>query len=483
MLISQPIPSRQDRIGILLEPMARQSQSTPLAATTRLASVAEYLEANYWKCFALIVAVAFLLRLACFTGLIGSDDLAYSRYAQLVAEFAYKPESSQFALRFGVIIPVGIVYTLFGIAEWTTIMVPLLSSTASVAMLMLVGRKLFGPKAALFSGVLLATFPADLRYATILVPEPIAGSFVLAAVLAYLYWGLGHPIRVGTVCGLLIGTAYLTKEPSLLVAPALMIDCLARRQWRVLFGIAAGVLLVVGLEHTYYLTVTGDLMFRPHAMAQHNSSSYMFNVNQHLRWRLFEVYPKIMLVPATAFGVHSLFAIVLTIIGLFLLKAEQWRLPVLWAGVPWIYLNFGTSSLTHYWALPAGERYVLSIYPPLFLLSAEVLTHLNSARPRVAPLLRITFVLVVVSGVCCGFLNRGRGWRTDAVKRLRAIAHDATIGNAHTFAVEGDTSHTWASTLVILDHDLRPSNGPETADLVVRPNASGQPSLMSASKP
>lgn len=431
----------------------------------------------------LILVGAFLLRLACFTGLIGSDDVAYSRYAQLVAELAYKPELSQFALRFGVIIPVGCVYALFGIAEWTTILVPLVASTASVAMLMLVGRKLFGPQAALFSGVLLATFPADVRYSTILVPEPIAGAFVLAAVLAYVNWGSGHPIRAGVVCGLLIGTAYLTKEPSLFVAPALMTDSLARRQWRVLFGIAAGVLLVVGLEHAYYLTVTGDLMFRPHAMAQHNSSSYMFNVNQHLRWRLFEAYPKIMLMPATAFGIHSLVAIVLTVIGFFLIKAEEWRLPVLWALVPWIYLNFGTSSLTHYWALPAGERYLLSIYPPLFLLSAEVLTHLNFARPRFSPILRITFVVVVVSGVCCGFLSRGRGWRTDAVKRLRAIAHDAMVGNVHTFAVEGDPSDTWGSTLVILDHNLRPLNSPETADFVVRPDATGQPSLMPAPKP
>ena len=125
--------------------------------------------------------------------------------------------------------------------------------------------------------------PADLRYATILVPEPSCWSVhSVRGCSAYLYRGTGHPVRASLVSGVLIGVAYLTKEPSLFVAPALMIDCLARRQWRVLFGIAAGVLLVVGLEHTYYLAVTGDLMFRPHAMAEHNNSSYMFNVNQHL---------------------------------------------------------------------------------------------------------------------------------------------------------------------------------------------------------
>ena len=462
--------------------MGRQSQPAPLVAGARPGPIAASLETNYWKYFSLIVAAAFFLRLACFTGLIGSDDLAYSRYAQLVAQFRYKPELSQFALRFGVIVPVGIIYKLFGIAEWTTILAPLLASTASVGMLILAGRNLFGSQAALLAGILLATFPADIRYATILVPEPIAGAFILAAVLAYLYWGTGYPVGAGLVCGLLIGIAYLTKEPSLFVAPALMIDALVRRQWRVFFGIAAGVLLIVGLEHTYYLIATGDLMFRPHAMAQHNSSSYMFNVNQHLRWRLFEAYPKIMLTPATAFGVHSLFAIVLAVIGIFLMKSEKWRLPVLWAAVPWIYLNFGTSSLTHYWALPAGDRYLLSIYPPLFLLSAAALTFLNSVRSRTT-LLRIAFGIVVGSGICCGFLSRGRGWRTGIVKELRVVAHEARSRKSRTVVVEGDTSHTWAPILAILDHDLRPSSGSEPPDLVVGPDASGQPNVMSASKP
>ena len=208
----------------------------------------------------------------------------------------------------------------------------------------------------------------------------------------------------------------------------------------------------------------------------------MFDVNQHLGWRLFEAYPKIMLVPAAAFGLHSLFAVALTIIGLFLLSTEKWRLPVLWAAVPWIYLNFGTSSLTHYWALPAGERYLLTVYPPLFLLSAEVLIRLNATRPRATPLLRIAFVLVVVSGICCGFLNRGRGWNTDVIKQLRTIVHEAKSRNVRTVVVEEDRSHVWA-TLAILDHDLRQSNGSETPDLVIRPDAAGHPNAAFSSQP
>ena len=65
--------------------MAGQSQalSVPAGARPRSATVAA--DDSYWKYFAFIVATAFLLRLVCFTGLIGSDDLEYSHYAQLIA--------------------------------------------------------------------------------------------------------------------------------------------------------------------------------------------------------------------------------------------------------------------------------------------------------------------------------------------------------------------------------------------------------------
>jgi hypothetical protein len=145
--------------------------------------------------------------------------------------------------------------------------------------------------------------------------------------------------------------------------------------------------------------------------------------------------------------------------------------------LPWIYLNFGTSSLTRYWVLPAGDRYLLFVYPPLFLLSAVVLIHLHSVRPSTAPLLVIAFLAVVGGGIYCGFVNRGRGWHTDAVKELRIIARVAKSRNLHTVVVEEGDSHVWGSTLAILDHDLRQLNDPQAADLVVRPDASGLPSI------
>jgi 4-amino-4-deoxy-L-arabinose transferase-like glycosyltransferase len=458
------------------------TQAPPISPGAHSEPSLSIVEKYYWQFFASVTAIGLLMRLACFTGLIASDDLEYSRYAQLISQLHYKPELSQFALRYGVIIPLGLVYRVFGIAEWTTIILPLLASTASVAMLMCVGRKLLGPSAALTAGLLLATFPADLRYATILVPEPVAGAWILLAVLLYLYWGTGSPAAAGFVSGLCIGAAYLSKEPALFVAPALMIDALARRQWRIFSSIAVGVLLIVGFEHIYYVAVTGDLMFRPHAMAQHNQAKYMINVNQHLVWRLFKVYPKMMILPNWTFGLHSVSAIALTISVFFLVSKERWRLPVLWAAVPWLYLNFGTSSLNRYWVLPAGDRYILFIYPPLFLLAAEVLLRIKTIRPRAAPLVRAAFVVILMSGFYCGFVLAGEGWRTDAVKELRTIAREAKLRNVHTVAMKNDSPPEWSPAMEILDHDARPSVS-ETPELLIGPDALGLPTVISISPP
>ena len=155
-----------------------------------------------------------------------------------------------------------------------------------------------------------------------------------------------------------MGVAYLTKEPVLFIAPALMIDAMVARRWRLLLAITVGMLMIAGAEHTYYKAVTGDLMFRPHAMVQHNHSVAAVEANQYLGRRLFEAYPQMMILPTWSFGLHSVFAILLAIPACFLLSVEKWRLPVLWALLPLIYLNFGHPA---YFLLGAAGGAALSV--------------------------------------------------------------------------------------------------------------------------
>lgn len=456
-----------------------QSVISSLGRSSAQTPAPKDVEDQYWTYFGFIVVAALLMRLACYTGLIASDDVGYSHFAQLIAQLHYKPELHHYALRYGLIIPLGALYALFGVREWTTVLLPILASAASVPAVMLIADKLLGRRVALLTGLLVATFPLALRYATILFPEPIAEFYGLVAILIYLYWGTRSPAPAGLICGICVGVAYLTKEPTLFIAPALMIDALAMRRWRLFLGISAGIVMMVGIEHTYYLAVTGDLLFRPHAMIVHNHTVEAVKANRYVFWRLFKAYPRILIVPTLSSGLHSLFALLLVVPACLLMPFEKLRIPLLWVVLPLLYLEFGTSSFTHYWLLPAEDRYLIFIYPPLFMLASAALIRWGSLRPRAVPFLSFVFTLVVVSGFGCGFATRARDWRTDAVRELRIIGKRAGDYNVHSVAFAGDQPEEWRQAMGILNHKLQISTDPKTADITIIPNAFGQPSLLS----
>jgi 4-amino-4-deoxy-L-arabinose transferase-like glycosyltransferase len=368
--------------------------------------------------------LAFLLRLASFTGLIASDDLSYAEFARRIADGSYVPYSHHFAVRFGFIVPAGLIYALAGISEWSTIALPLVASSLSVVLLALIGARLFGVQAGLAAGLLYATFPVELRYATVFVPEAVAGCYVLLAVLAHVRTQDRATVALGALAGACIGLAYLTKEPALFVAPALFIDAALRRRWRQALGIAAGVAAVIAAEHAYYLATTGDLLFRFHSVAAHNlGNAPRYDDGVGLAYRLFQSYPRMMLVPNLHFGLHSLAALVLSAAALWALRKDRRaHFLLLWAALPWIYLNFGSSSLTHYVPIPVAPRYIAFAYPALFLLSAWLLAELASKRIWAKQGVVAGVAAVLLVGVVSGQLTRATGYRTDEVAVLRAIA-------------------------------------------------------------
>jgi 4-amino-4-deoxy-L-arabinose transferase-like glycosyltransferase len=135
---------------------------------------------------AAIFTAATVIRLACFTGLIASDDLGYVIYAQQISQGTYRLEPHHYAIRYGVIVPVAMLYRLFGIHEWTTVALPLVCSSLAAVFTAVLSARLSGLRAAWVAGMLMATFPVDVRYASVLVPEPILQAILLMAALLFL---------------------------------------------------------------------------------------------------------------------------------------------------------------------------------------------------------------------------------------------------------------------------------------------------------
>lgn len=431
-----------------------------------------------WVLFLFICVAGFLMRLACATGLIASDDLWYSRFAQSLASLKYVPEPIHYALRYGLTIPVAIIYRLLGIREWTTYLWPLLASSASVPLLMIVGARLVGQRAALLGGLLLASFPVALLYATILVPEPVAGLYVLLGLLLYLETEEKRSLLFAILAGLTLGVAYLTKESAAFVVLALLIDALLRRRWRTAFGISVGAIAVVGVEFGYYMMATGDLLYRLHAMKMHEESPMVLVANQNLSYRLLKSYPRLMLLPSVSLGVHSTFALLVTALGLIRWRPQRLQLLLLWIGAPWLYLNFGSSSLTHYTALPVADRYLEFCYAPLFLLAGFVMDQWICGKSWVARPATACVTLVAATGLWCGYAMHRHGWHTPDVAVLREIACDAEQNRFTSVRFKTDPDGRWQQSMRILAPKLSISNEDSKADVLIGRDALGLPAAV-----
>lgn len=430
--------------------------------------------------FVALTAVGFLMRLACFTGLIGSDDLVYSRFAQEISHLTYVPESIHYALRYGLIIPVGLIYRILGVHEWTTILAPLIASTACVPLMMILGKRLAGVRGALIAGTLLASFPVALLYSTILVPEPVAGFYILVGLLFYTEADARNPFLFGACSGLILGISYLTKEPAAFVAMAVFFDAVIRRKWKAAVGVGIGAAAIVATELAYYLATTGDVLYRFHAMKIHEETPMVLIVNQNLRYRLLESYPRLMLLPNTSFGIHSIVALV-AMIGLYKWRPPKLQLLLLWAIIPLVYLNFGSSSLTHYTALPVGDRYLEFCYAPLFLITGYVLDHWIADRKKLVAVCA-GLAIISASGLWCGYVERQQGWLTADVAVLRKIAGEAARKHFTRVKYVRDPDRRWEESMAILAPELLPAEQAQDADFVIGPDEFGLPSVISTAK-
>jgi hypothetical protein len=414
---------------------------------------------------------ALLVRLACFTGLMVSDDLGYAYFARLVAQGSYALHDAHFATRVGVTVPTGLIYAVFGRSEFTTILLPLLASAACVPLLVVVGTRVIGAPAGAIAGLLALFFPVDVYYATTLVPEPVMSFWILLGVLAWLHARGAASFGWSVASGLLFGAGYLTKEVALFVAAAFVLDLLIHRQWRLAIGVCAGLAFVGGMELASYAAWTGDPLYRVHVISRSQLLYFKDTPDMATTWRLFKEYPYLMLVPNTDMGLHSLVCLVVLVPGALLVDRRALTWVVLWALVPLLYLNFGSASFATYLPVATGPRYIALIYAPVFLLAAATFARMLRAAPviRLAGFGALTGMTVIA--FACAFGDRATGYHTDEAATLRAIAAYERGTNQRVVRFDGPRASEWTNALDLLDASVRRRNLSPKACLAITPDA------------
>jgi 4-amino-4-deoxy-L-arabinose transferase-like glycosyltransferase len=355
-------------------------------------------------CLILILVFALILRLSLFTGLDFSDDMMYMEYANQVAKGDYSGATWVNSMRVGIIYPIGICFRFFGVNEFSAALYPLLTSLGSILLAFLLGRLLFNEKVGLLSSFLLALFPLNIRCATW--PMPDAPVAFWGALAIYLFLKARQNKRLAHLIfsGLFIGIAYLHKVSGLIFIIFIAIIALADmfKERRIIWAYALvplGILLIIGTESLLYFVYSGT------PFARHLALKWFFiEAKPGLNTGL-DFYPRLMLslkpglgqTPPLLANYGYFYHLIIPSLAFGLSKPNK-RLVLAWFALLFLYLQFGSMSLTSWHPIHKLPRHlsVLTI-PGLLSLAYALHRSLNSNRILRAAAFLVIFFLALSS--------------------------------------------------------------------------------------
>jgi hypothetical protein len=340
----------------------------------RPAPPANPFRAREWMHVTGLVFVTALLRLAFLAGPVGSDDSRYMAAAWKLAHGQPAGVADVAYVRGAWII---------WLAGWTWLgksIAAVMASQVAVSIglvltLYWLGRKLTGDSlAALLGALCWALFPVELTYAGMLLPDQLG---VLLAILAA---GLAlSPFRAPAgqtqwlqliAAGALCGLAVSVKEPYVFVPVILGLWALLEiRPLRVglersfIFGAVS--VATFALEYLFFRLWTGDWMYRHHVLNVMYGPGGKIASEEHVSWRSLIHYPREVIFNPAISGLFGWLLLIAVICALR--KVKEANFIALWSVIFFLFLQYGSTTLTRYQPLPMQPRYIQPMIILLFV--------------------------------------------------------------------------------------------------------------------
>ena len=157
-------------------------------------------------------------------------------------------------------------YRFFGISEWSTRLVPLIFTSATIALIFLIGSKLWDLRIGVLASVLALATPMVQYFGKNASHEPLTLFFILTSFYGYISLGKEKWAHLFFVGGLIL--AQLTAWAGYFLIPALTLTHLLRKEFNKVFKlfpywILSIALFSIHLLHTQILTgsITGGNLF------------------------------------------------------------------------------------------------------------------------------------------------------------------------------------------------------------------------------
>lgn len=388
---------------------------------------------------AALLLLGLAIRLSLVIGPVGTDDLNYFRFSQLLWHGEHFSELHHHGGRLVFLLLAGIPAVVLGSVHAGAVVCVFWLSLRDLIIVLWLSRRA-SPLAVAAAAGALALNGLSATYAGLMLPDGLLSLFMaLAALLACSATEATGRRRV--LCtfgaGLAAGAAYSAKDTGVLIVPCvvawlLLQTVLSRASVLRALGDAAvfllGLAVLSASEMGAYWLLSGDPLYRLHAIAlTHNTtgdvveSASVFAFVRETYWNL----RRVMLPTAAASGILLAMALAGVVT---LARARRFAFFAACGLFIGGFLIFGSSSLTRLIPLPVQDRYFEPVVPFLALCAAgciDAITHPARARLAAAALaawlvvMAVPAVIVNAGDVTFSAVGRNAAIAIESVHRAR----------------------------------------------------------------
>jgi hypothetical protein len=358
-----------------------------------------------WTVIALVIIliIALSIRLIFFQGVGTSDSRWHADWAYDISNGKFPSGPNQGNARIGLLIPVSLLYSIFGVNEFSSNIIPLMTSLLGIILIFLFGRLLFNEKVGLIAAFLLSFFPLDVLYATRLMSDLPSAIFSVLSV--YLFLKAEKTERstktsiLYVLSGISLAIAFSIREMAILTLLFYLGYVIYNKKIKLSYGLmAAGFLSIFILELYFFYAHTGNPFYRFDALSgNYIQDATILNFFGRLSFpEFFLAYPFVIF-NNIQLGYFYTF-ISLAILYFIFNRNRGTTILIIWIGMIYLYLNFGSSSLSSYAPFLAVARYLNYItIPGILLLAAFLMENEKIIRKIILPF-TLVFLLFISLG-------------------------------------------------------------------------------------
>jgi hypothetical protein len=385
-----------------------------------------------------VVAVWLAARVIYWNGYYTEDSPGYVTDAIWAAVGNYHVRDHVNGLNVGTYLPVALPLALFGKREAALSLWPLACSLLGLLSTAGVTRIFCGDRAALLAGFLYATYPGDVFFSTVVMPDAVqAGWLSLSIWLVALAQRATPSRRLLAAGGVAMGVCHLARANDVLLLPiGVFAAAIGALVWQ-RRGVAnacrdaaifiAGWVSVLAAEGLVYAATAGDFLWRLHVVQRHYGTADSIaraGLNIDLHTIPFSLFAPLSWWIRGEWGWHPLnqdqayhgllfcWAVLLLASGLIAARLMRGRsdrrtlaglaVAAAWLVWPILYHQFGSQSLTEYVPVHRLSRHLV-VYAPgaIFAIAAGAsvtarAVHEIHSGPISAMAVTVAFVLMVV---------------------------------------------------------------------------------------